>query len=179
MSASSKKQPKSKGAPAKGKGKNKAKVKAKAKVTKVKKAQKVEKVEKKAPAAVEEKLKKAAPKPKQTEERKEAPPKTTEKPQPVKLGPPPTAMVVVRHVDSLHERAARGFSFGELSSAGIPLNAAKRQDLSVDLRRRSVVEQNVEALRGWFKHPGHASAPKVAVKQVAAAAAVVSVSKKK
>jgi ribosomal protein L13E len=172
MSASSKKQPKSKVAPAKAKGK----AKAKAKVTKVKKTEKVVKVEKKAPAA-EEKPKKAAPKPsKQAEEKKEAPAKTTVKAEPVKLGPPPMAMVTVRHVDSLHERAARGFSFGELSSAGIPLNAAKRQDLSVDSRRRSVVEQNVEALKGWFKHPGHASAPKVAVRQVAA---VASGSKKK
>jgi ribosomal protein L13E len=77
--------------------------------------------------------------------------------------------------DSLHERAARGFSFGELSSAGIPLDAAKRQDLSVDIRRRSVVDQNVEALKGWFKHPGHAPAKDAAHEQVAVAA----VSKKK
>ena len=53
----------------------------------------------------------------------------------------------------MHERAARGFSFGELASAGVPLNAAKREGLSLDIRRRSVVEGNVEMLKGWFKSP--------------------------
>jgi len=75
------------------------------------------------------------------------------KPEPLKLGPPPEAIVATRHVDSdsLHERAARGFSFGELSSAGVPLNAAKSHDLSVDIRRRSVVDKNVEKLKGWLQ----------------------------
>ena len=158
MSASTKKKAKPKGAPAKSKSK--------AKVTKTKK---VEKVEKKVAVAAE-KPKKVAPKAKKVEDKKEAPPKTEPKAQPVKVGPPPTELVAVRHIDSSHERAGRGFSFGELSSAGIPLNTAKHQDLSVDIRRRSVVDQNVEALKGWFKAPGLASTKDVAEKQVAVAA---------
>jgi ribosomal protein L13E len=130
--------------------------KSKAKVTKQKKVQKVTR-------ATEEKPKKAAPKAKKTVEKKEAPVKTVAKPEapvktvpkrePLKLGPPPMAVVATRHVDSdsLHERQARGFSFGELSSAGVPLNAAKNHDLSVDVRRRSVVDKNVETLKGWMQ----------------------------
>ena len=38
-------------------------------------------------------------------------------------------------------------------TAGVPLNAAKREGVSLDIRRRSVVEGNVEALKGWFKSP--------------------------
>jgi ribosomal protein L13E len=127
-------------------GKVAASKKAKAKVTKPKK------VEKKAPV-VEEKPKKVAPKAKKVVEKKEAPAKTITKEAPVKLGPAPTPMVTTRLVDpgSMHQRDARGFSFGELASAGVPLNAAKHQDISVDLRRRSVVEQNVEMLKSWYK----------------------------
>ena len=124
--------------------------KAKAKVTRPKK------VEKAARAKVE-KPKKVATKTKTVvAERKEAPVKPVAKtitkpitkPEPLKLGAPPMAVVATRHVDSdsLHERAARGFSFGELTSAGVPLNAAKSHDLSVDIRRRSVVPKNVETL---------------------------------
>jgi ribosomal protein L13E len=120
--------------------------KTKPKVTKPKK------VEKKAIVA-EEKPKKAAPKAKKTVERKEAPPKAVIKTEPLKLGPAPTAMIMTRHVDSntMHQRRARGFSFGELASAGVPPNTVKHQDISVDIRRKSVVEQNVEMLKGWYK----------------------------
>jgi ribosomal protein L13E len=129
--------------------------KTKAKVTRPKKVEKVIR-------AKEEKPKKAAPKTKPVvAEKKEAPVKPVaktiskpiSKPEPLKLGPPPMAIVATRHVDSdsLHERQARGFSFGELSSAGVPLNAAKDHDLSVDVRRRSVVDKNVETLKGWLE----------------------------
>jgi ribosomal protein L13E len=152
MSASNKKKGKPKAAS--------AKVKSKAKVSKTKRA------EKKAPVA---KPKRTAPKPKRAEEKKVAP-KAMVRAEPVKMGPAPVAVVAARHIDSLRERAARGFSFGELSSAGIPLEAAKRQDLSVDVRRRSVVDQNVEALKSWFKHPVPVSSKDAAVDQVAVAA---------
>jgi ribosomal protein L13E len=130
--------------------------KTKAKVTKQKKVEKVTR-------AKEVKEKKTAPKPKKVVAKKEVPAKVVEKKEPPlktvvkpesrKLGPPPMAVVATRHVDSssLHERAARGFSFGELSSAGVPLNAAKTNDLSVDIRRRSVVAKNVEMLKGWLE----------------------------
>jgi ribosomal protein L13E len=126
--------------------------KTKAKVTKTKKVAK--------PVAAV-KPKKAAPKVKKAPaEKKEAQPKAVVKVERVELGPPPDASVSVRHLgsDSLFERAARGFSFGELASAGVPLNAAKREGLSIDLRRRSVSEGNVERLKVWFKHQKRPSA---------------------
>jgi ribosomal protein L13E len=165
MSASAKKKvkPKVKGkkVPARKKVGQKVKVKAKAKVVKV------------APKKVE-KPKSAPPKPKKVvEKKKEAPAKVSVKAEPVVLGPTPEATILSRHIDSSHERLARGFSFGELASAGVPLNAAKREGLSLDIRRRSVVEGNVEALKGWFK-----SAAKAASK-TGEPVAVPTVSKKK
>jgi ribosomal protein L13E len=106
-------------------------------------------------------------------EKKEAPAKPSVKAEPLTLGPPPQATIATRHIDSLHERSARGFSFGELASAGVPPNAAKREGLSLDIRRRSVVEGNVEALKGWFKSAAGKPASKTD------AVAVPAVSKKK
>lgn len=127
--------------------------------------------------AKKEKPKSAPPKPKvekKVVEKKEAPPKPSVKAEPVVLGPPPKATIATKHVDSLHERSARGFSFGELASAGVPLNAAKREGLSLDIRRRSVVEGNVDALKGWFKSPAAKPASKTGEP-----VAVPAVSKKK
>ena len=133
------------------KDKKKAKPKEKKAPARKAPAPKVQKAKKAAKAPVAEKPKKAAPKAKKVAERKEAPAKVSVKAEPVVLGPPPGARVASRHIDSLHERPGRGFSFGELASAGVPLNTARREGLSLDLRRRSVVEGNVEALKGWFK----------------------------
>ena len=87
----------------------------KTKVTKTKKVAKADVDEKPKP-------KKPAPKAKKVAEKKEAPPKAIAKPERVELGPPPLAAVEVRHIDSnsMHERRARGFSFGELASARGP-----------------------------------------------------------
>jgi ribosomal protein L13E len=137
MSTSAKKKSKpGKKAPAK---------KTKAQPTKVKKVAK-------APAA--EKPKKVAkPKPEKVEkaEKKETPQKQVVKVARVELGPLPSAVIEARHLDSTHERPGRGFSFAELTSAGVEFNLARRHGLSVDVRRRSVVEGNVEALKGWLK----------------------------
>jgi ribosomal protein L13E len=128
----------------------------------------------KAAVTPKEKPKSTTPRAKKVvEEKKEAPPKVSVKAEPVVLGPPPGATIASRHIDSLHERSARGFSFGELASAGVPLNAAKREGVSLDIRRRSVVEGNVEALKGWFKSPAGESASKTE------AVAVSTASKKK
>lgn len=114
---------------------------------------------KKVTEAVEEKVKKPAPKPKAPVEKKESP-RPAAKVDAVRLGPLPTATVEARHIDSLHERAGRGFSFGELASASISLVSAKRHGLALDIRRRSVVEANVESLKSWFKTPAQATAAK-------------------
>jgi ribosomal protein L13E len=133
------------------------------KVSKTKKAAK-------APAA-EETPKKAAPRTKKPVERKEAPTRVAVKAEQLALGPPPEAKVASRHLDSMHERPARGFSFGELASAGVPLNAARREGLDLDIRRRSVVDGNVEALKGWFKSSGGKATTGRAAEPVAVPAA--------
>ncbi len=120
--------------------------KSKPKATKTKKVAKeiVEEVEK---------PKKATPKEKNVIEKKEAPRRPVATAERVKLGPHPVALVAARHEGSLHERAARGFSYEELASAGVPLDAARREGLSIDVRRRSVVRGNVDSLKGWFGAP--------------------------
>ncbi len=45
------------------------------------------------------------------------------------------------------EKGGRGFSLGELSKAGLTRREAELLSLPVDLRRRSVYENNVEALK--------------------------------
>jgi len=117
-----------------------------------KKVAKTKKVAKKAPE--EKKPKKASAPAKKVAEKKEPPAKVAITAAPLELGPAPEATVASRHIDSMHERPGRGFSFGELSSAGVPVNVAKREGLSLDVRRRSVLAGNVEALKGWFKSEG-------------------------
>jgi ribosomal protein L13E len=152
--------------------KKKAKSKGKKAPAKKAPAPKVSKTKKaaKAPAA-EEKPKKAATKAKKQVEKKEAPAKVAVKAEPLKLGPPPVATVASRHIDSMRERPGRGFSLGELASAGVPLNAAKRQRLQLDIRRRSVVEGNVDVLKGWFKSSGAEASLERAAEPVAVTAA--------
>ena|SRR5271154_2294597 len=137
--------------------------KTKAKVTKAKKVAKV--------AAVEKPKKVAKPKAEKAE-RKEAPQKPVVKAKPLELGPAPSAVIESRHLDSMRSRPGRGFSFRELSSAGVEFNVAKREGLSLDIRRRSVVEGNVEALKEWLK-------TSVAAKPAAEPVAVAAVSNKK
>lgn len=85
------------------------------------------------------------------------------KPAPALLGSPPVAMVSSRHLDSMHEREAKGFSVGELASARVDMKMARREDISVDARRRSVLERNVEALKAWLGSTRAAPKSKVAV----------------
>ena len=150
--------------------KKKAKPKGKKATTRKAPTPKVSKT-KKTPKVPEEKPKKAVPKPKRVTEQKEGPSKVVAKAEPLVMGPLPEAMVASRHIDSMHERPARGFSFGELASAGVPMNAARREGLSLDLRRRSVVEMNVEALKGWFKGAGRPASERPAQEPVTVATA--------
>jgi hypothetical protein len=56
---------------------------------------------------------------------------------------------VSRHGTGLTSRDGRGFSVGELNGAGITTLSARRLGLRVDVRRRSVLDDNVASLRGW------------------------------
>ncbi len=76
-------------------------------------------------------------------------------PKPVKEGPKrpsgraPSAKVSSRHGTDTVTRPARGFSFGELAEAGLAPRLASKWGVGVDIRRRSVLEHNVNSLRSW------------------------------
>lgn len=69
-------------------------------------------------------------------------------------GKVPTATVLARHDTGTVSRMGRGFSFGELSEAGLEPRLAARWGVWVDVRRRSVLGENVSTLRGWHTHRG-------------------------
>jgi len=66
-------------------------------------------------------------------------------------GPPPVALVNTRHHGGMIERAARGFSPGELSASRLSFEKAKRWRVPLDPRRRSVLDGNVERLKNWHQ----------------------------
>ena len=140
--------------------------KAKPKAAKTRKTKAKPKKTVKRPVAKAEPEKEVVRKAKKPAERKEAErpsvaqAKRTVVEAPQKLGPPPAPVVSSRHMDSMHERAGRGFSFAELDSAGVPESRAKREGVSVDVRRRSVLEDNVEALKAWYRTPAGGESPK-------------------
>lgn len=63
----------------------------------------------------------------------------------------PHPRVLARHNGSLKERSARGFSWGELSAAGVERRVARGWGVQVDIRRRSTVTSNVERLKSWLQ----------------------------
>jgi ribosomal protein L13E len=67
-------------------------------------------------------------------------------------GKAPQARVTSRHGLETLERAARGFSIGELSEAGMLVRNARAWGASVDQRRRTVLHSNVEAIQAWSSH---------------------------
>ncbi|MDG6913899.1 MAG: ribosomal protein L13e [Nitrososphaerota archaeon] len=73
-------------------------------------------------------------------------------------GKAPVPSVLSRHGTEMIKREGKGFSVGELSSAGLAPGEAARWGARVDYRRRSVIESNVSALKGWAASP--AAAPK-------------------
>ena len=88
----------------------------------------------------------------------QAAPARVEAPKP--KGPPPHAVVSSRHEGAMMEREARGFSSGELGGAGFNVHEASKLGLALDVRRRTILEKNVEALKSWFTPPRPAPAPK-------------------
>ena len=64
-------------------------------------------------------------------------------------GKAPEAVVSTRHGSGVITRLGRGFSMGELSSAGLSPRLASQWGLRTDHRRRTVIQGNVASLKGW------------------------------
>ena len=64
--------------------------------------------------------------------------------------PAPAPFVLARHEYEMIERVARGYSRGELESAGMTFIVAKKAGVPLDPKRRSVLESNVSMLKGWY-----------------------------
>jgi len=77
-------------------------------------------------------------------------------------GPAPNATVSSRHDGGLVERQGRGFSMGELEGAEFPPAKARDWHLPIDIRRRTVLEGNIQALKKWFLPPVAVPKPKPA-----------------
>ncbi len=97
--------------------------------------------------------------------KKKAPDEPKSAPRPSSEGPKrpagrvPEAMVSSRHGTEMVTRLGRGFSFGELSNAGLAPRLASKWGARVDSRRRSILDGNVDSLKGWVGHtapPGKA-----------------------
>jgi ribosomal protein L13E len=78
----------------------------------------------------------------------------------------PTATVSSRHGADLVMRPGRGFSLGEIESAGVHLHTAKTWGLPLDIRRRSVLEGNVTSVKKWVAHPKSAGSQEGEVKRI-------------
>ena len=65
-------------------------------------------------------------------------------------GPVPMPSVLSRHEGVMIERNSKGFSYGEVAGSGMTVLTAERWGVPLDIRRRSVLEDNVHALKGWY-----------------------------
>ena len=102
-------------------------------------------------------------------------PKGEKNPKPTKVGKAkpvkpsgkaPEATVTTRHGTGFVTRQGRGFSGGELSSAGLSAGLASKWGLRLDPRRRSVVDSNVTSLKSWSSHPGTAKRVEGVTKEI-------------
>ncbi len=75
-------------------------------------------------------------------------PKRLKKPKARVTIPPTHAIVRIFSSGVSKMRHGRGFSAGELDSVGLTISKARKLGLFADLRRKTVVEDNVQALRG-------------------------------
>lgn len=81
-------------------------------------------------------------------------------------GRAPVAMVTTRHGTDMVERPGKGFSHGEIAGAGIDGRLAARWGVSLDQRRRSVLDGNVSSLKQWNARPSAGAAAKRDLREV-------------
>jgi ribosomal protein L13E len=115
---------------------------------------------KKAPAKKAASKRAAKPKKEESSKREEQPEIVVEK---AELKPTPQPWVLARHARSMRHRTAKGYSLGELGSAEIGFDVAKSLGVPIDIRRRSVLDENTDKLKGWYKpgpKPVHEAKPK-------------------
>ncbi len=96
--------------------------------------------------------------------KKEPKPATPEISRP--SGHVPTAMVSSRRGTEMVLRAGKGFSMGEVKGAGVPFRLVKKWGLPLDTRRRSVLEDNVSAVKNWVAHAKTVENPEGEVKKL-------------
>ncbi len=85
---------------------------------------------------------------------KKAEPKAKKSPPERPKGRAPEAVVVSRHGVGVVTRPGRGFSMGELSGAGLTPHLASHWGVRLDVRRRSVLQGNVDSLKSWGSPAG-------------------------
>jgi ribosomal protein L13E len=68
-------------------------------------------------------------------------------------GRAPFASVMSRHGTEMVTRRGKGFSFGEIEGASLPLRLVGVWRVPLDSRRRSVLEDNVTVLKKWYVAP--------------------------
>ena len=105
-------------------------------------------------------------KPKKRRSEKKPEPKAEREPLARPAGKSPEAVVTARHGTGVVTRPARGYSMGEVSGAGMQPRLASRWGVRLDPRRRSVLQSNVDALKGWGSHPGPGRRAEGKVKEV-------------
>ena len=103
---------------------------------------------------------KKRPKKKAKEEKKEETAASETGTAKVEALPAPWPFVLARHEHAMQEREARGYSRGELESAGLTFVIARRSKVPVDLRRRSVLDGNVARLKEWYVPEPKKAVPK-------------------
>jgi ribosomal protein L13E len=81
-------------------------------------------------------------------------------------GEVPKATVLSRHGISTVTRFGRGFSAREFSTVGLDLKHAGSYGIQVDLRRGSLLEDNVARLKSWFKPATEPPKPEKVLKMV-------------
>jgi ribosomal protein L13E len=74
-------------------------------------------------------------------------------------GRTPQAEVFSRHGDGMVARRGKGFSVGEIGRATFPMSLASRWSLPIDLRRRSVLDANIQTLMKWRPAPQEPAEP--------------------